>query len=92
MKALAQKVDVSKPADVEVFAKAVLDSFGKVDILVNNAEITKDNLLVRMSEQDWDDVLAINLKGTFLMTKSFVKFMMKARTGTDHQHHFRHRY
>lgn len=81
VKALAQKVDVSKPADVEAFAKAVLDGFGKVDILVNNAGITKDNLLVRMSEQDWDDVLAINLKGTFLMTKSFVKSMMKARTG-----------
>jgi 3-oxoacyl-[acyl-carrier protein] reductase len=81
VKALAQKVDVSKSADVEVFAKAVLEGFGKIDILVNNAGITKDNLLVRMSEQDWDDVLAINLKGTFLMTKAFVKSMMKARVG-----------
>jgi len=81
VKALAQKVDVSKSADVEAFAKAVLDGFGKIDILVNNAGITKDNLLVRMSEQDWDDVLAINLKGSFLMTKAFVKSMMKARIG-----------
>ena len=70
MKALAQKVDVSKAADVDAFAKSVLDTFGKVDILVNNAGITKDNLLLRMSEQDWDDVLAINLKSVFLMTRS----------------------
>jgi len=76
-----QKVDVSKGADVEAFAEAVLKTFGKVDILVNNAGITKDNLLLRMSEPEWDDVLAINLKGAFLMTKSFVRSMMKARQG-----------
>lgn len=81
VKALALKVDVSKGADAETFAKAVLDLFGKVDVLVNNAGITRDNLLVRMSEQEWDDVLSVNLKSTFLMTKAFVRSMMKARQG-----------
>lgn len=78
---LGLKVDVSKPAEVDGFAKAVLDKFGKVDILVNNAGITRDNLLLRMSEQEWDDVIDTNLKSTFLMTKVFVKPMMKARQG-----------
>lgn len=78
---LGLKVDVSKPAEVEGFAKAVLDKFGKLDILVNNAGITRDNLLLRMSEQEWDDVIDTNLKSTFLMTKVFVKPMMKARQG-----------
>lgn len=81
VKAFQQKVDVSKVADVEAFAKAVIETFGKADILVNNAGITKDNLLLRMSEQEWDDVLNINLKSTFLTTKFFVKSMMKARQG-----------
>jgi 3-oxoacyl-[acyl-carrier protein] reductase len=75
------KVDVSKGAEVEAFAKAVLDRFGKADILVNNAGITRDNLLLRMSEREWDEVLDTNLKSTFLMTKFFVKSMMKARQG-----------
>jgi 3-oxoacyl-[acyl-carrier protein] reductase len=78
---LALKVDVSKAGEVEAFSKSVLDQLGKVDILVNNAGITKDNLLIRMSEQEWDDVLDINLKSTFLMTKAFVRPMMKARQG-----------
>lgn len=81
VKCLAHKVDVSKVEAVETFSKAVFDTFGKVDVLVNNAGITKDNLLIRMSEQEWDDVLDINLKSTFLMTKAFVRPMMKARQG-----------
>ncbi len=81
VKALTMKVDVSKGSEVEIFSKAVLETFGKVDILVNNAGVTKDNLLLRMSEDEWDGVMAINLKGTFLMTKYFVKAMMKARQG-----------
>src|SRR5580658_1775009 len=81
VKCLAQKVDVSKAQEVEAFSKAVLDAFGKLDVLVNNAGITKDNLLIRMSEQEWDDVLDINLKSTFLVTKAFVRSMMKARQG-----------
>ncbi len=80
-KSLGRKVDVSRSGEVEAFSKAVLEAFGKVDILVNNAGITKDNLLLRMSEQEWDEVLSINLKSAFLMTKYFVKPMMKARQG-----------
>lgn len=78
---LALKLDVSKSSEVENFSKAVLESFGKVDILVNNAGITRDNLVLRMSEGDWEEVLNVNLKGAFLMTKYFVKQMMKARQG-----------
>jgi 3-oxoacyl-[acyl-carrier protein] reductase len=81
VKSFQLKVDVSKGPEVELFVKAVLEAFGKVDILVNNAGITKDNLLLRMSEQEWDDVLNINLKSAFLMTKYFIKPMMKARQG-----------
>ncbi len=81
VKCLAQKADVSKAQEVDSFSKAVLDTFGKVDVLVNNAGITKDNLLIRMSEQEWDDVIDINLKSAFLMTKAFVRSMMKARQG-----------
>ena len=81
VKSFQMKVDVSKGPEVELFVKAVLEAFGKADVLVNNAGITKDNLLLRMSEQEWDDVLNINLKSAFLMTKYFVKPMMKARQG-----------
>jgi 3-oxoacyl-[acyl-carrier protein] reductase len=81
VKSFQMKVDVSKGPEVEAFVKAVLEAFGKVDVLVNNAGITKDNLLLRMSEQEWDDVLNINLKSAFLMIKYFVKSMMKARSG-----------
>ena len=80
-RSLAQKVDVSKKDDVMAFSKAVLAAFGKVDILVNNAGITRDNLLILMGEQEWDDVLNTNLKSAFLMTKYFVKPMMKNKDG-----------
>jgi 3-oxoacyl-[acyl-carrier protein] reductase len=73
--------DVSKPEDVErMFAQAV-EKFGKVDILVNNAGITRDNLIVRLEEDDWDMVLSVNLKGAFLCTKAVARLMMKARWG-----------
>ncbi len=81
VKCLAQKTDVSKESEVEAFGKTVLETFGKIDILVNNAGITKDNLLIRMSSQEWDDVINVNLKSAFLMTKVFVRPMMKARQG-----------
>jgi len=81
VKSFQMKVDVSKGPEVESFVKVVLEMFGKIDILVNNAGITKDNLLLRMSEQEWDDVLNTNLKSAFLMTKYTVKQMMKARQG-----------
>ena len=80
-KALALEMDVTDFAKVEDGVNKILDKFGKVDILVNNAGITKDNLLLRMSESDWDAVLDINLKGVFICTKAIVKHMMKARKG-----------
>jgi 3-oxoacyl-[acyl-carrier protein] reductase len=78
---LAFQANVTKSDEVDAFCKAVMDKFGKVDILVNNAGITRDNLLIRMDEADWDAVLTVNLKGTFLASKAFVRPMMKARSG-----------
>ena len=80
-KALTGIVDVTKPADVDLFVQKTLDKFKKIDILVNNAGITRDGLLVRMSESDWDAVLAVNLKGAFNCTKAVSKVMMKQRDG-----------
>ena len=74
-------VDVTKPDQVDSFVQKTLDKFGKIDILVNNAGITKDTLLVRMSEADWDAVLSVNLKGAFLCAKAVSKIMMKQRDG-----------
>ncbi|HBE79353.1 MAG TPA: 3-oxoacyl-[acyl-carrier-protein] reductase [Firmicutes bacterium] len=73
--------NVTKEADCEAMVNEAVKTFGKLDILVNNAGITKDNLLLRMSEADWDAVLDINLKGTFLCTKAAIKPMMKQRSG-----------
>ena len=74
-------VDVTKSDQVEAFTQKILDKFKKIDILVNNAGITRDALLVRMSEADWDLVLAVNLKGAFNCTKAVSKVMMKQRDG-----------
>lgn len=74
-------VDVSRAADVQKTVDAVRDDFGRIDILVNNAGITRDGFLLRMSEQDWDAVLNVNLKGTFLFTKTVAKIMLKQRSG-----------
>lgn len=79
--ALTGIVDVTKASDVEAFVQKTLDKFKKIDILVNNAGITKDTLLVRMSESDWDAVLGVNLKGAFNCTKAVAKVMMKQRDG-----------
>src|ERR1039458_9236050 len=68
-------------ASVEAAAEQILKEAGRVDILVNNAGITKDGLLMRMSETDWDAVLDINLKGTFLFTKAFSRAFVKQRSG-----------
>jgi 3-oxoacyl-[acyl-carrier protein] reductase len=73
--------NVSDAASVEATAEQILTAAGKVDILVNNAGITKDGLLMRMSEADWDAVLDINLKGTFLFTKAFSRSLLKQRSG-----------
>jgi 3-oxoacyl-[acyl-carrier protein] reductase len=80
-KAKCFEADVSNAAAVEAVVSGVVEAFGKVDILVNNAGITKDTLMVRMSEQDWDAVLSVNLKGTFLFTKAVARPMMKQRSG-----------
>lgn len=82
VKAMAYSVNVTDGAQVaDICAKIVAD-FGHVDILVNNAGVTRDNLLLRMSEQDWDLVLDVNLKGAFLFTKGLVPSMMKQRGGS----------
>lgn len=73
--------DVSSAEDVANVVKEAVDAYGHIDILVNNAGITRDGLLMRMKEEDWDDVLTINLKGTFLMTKAVSRIMMKQRSG-----------
>ncbi len=75
-------VDVSKSKDVDEAVQKLLASFGKIDILVNNAGITKDNLLMRMSEEDWDLVMAVNLKSVYNTCKSLSRSMMKARSGS----------
>jgi 3-oxoacyl-[acyl-carrier protein] reductase len=80
-KSLALKVDVAKLDDVEKMVEAVLAQFGQIDILVNNAGIARDKLILRMTEEDWDAVLNINLKGTFNCTKAVVRHMSKQRSG-----------
>ncbi len=74
-------VDVSNGAAVQATVDRIAETFGKIDILVNNAGITRDTLLIRMSEEDWDKVLQVNLKGAFLFTKAVARPMMKQRAG-----------
>jgi len=74
-------VDVTNSDDVQKFIQKTLDKFGKIDILINNAGITRDGLLVRMADSDWDAVLNVNLKGAFNCTKAVAKVMMKQRSG-----------
>jgi 3-oxoacyl-[acyl-carrier protein] reductase len=80
-KALALHCDVSKAADIAEAVSAFCAQFSTIDILVNNAGITRDGLLVRMKEEDWDLVLAINLKSAFLCCKEVSRLMVKARSG-----------
>lgn len=77
----ASKGDVTKFEDVETGFKRVVDTFGKIDVLVNNAGITKDNLVLRMSDAEWDAVLAVNLKGPFNCTKAAFSPMRKVGGG-----------
>ena len=80
-KALAIVGNVTVPADVERMIDAAMEAFGRVDILVNNAGITRDGLLMRMKDEDWDAVLNVNLKGAFLCTRAAFKVMSKQRYG-----------
>ena len=73
--------DVTNLQNVTEIMNKILDKYKSIDILVNNAGITKDNLLLRMSESDWDDVMNINLKGVFNCTKVVTKAMLKAKQG-----------
>lgn len=73
--------DVSLQAEAERLVKAAVESFGRLDIMVNNAGTTRDTLLMRMSESDWDTVMDLNLKGTFYCTKAAIRPMLRARSG-----------
>ncbi len=75
-------VNVAEAESVDAGMKAVVKDFGALDVLVNNAGITKDGLLMRMSEADWDAVLSVNLRGSFLCTKAVIRQMMKQRSGS----------
>ena len=81
-RALPVAADVGDPAQVQAFVDQVMAGFGRIDILVCNAGVTRDNLLIRMSEEDWDAVLRTNLKGPFLLSKAVARPMMKQRSGS----------
>jgi 3-oxoacyl-[acyl-carrier protein] reductase len=81
-KSLALKANVAASADVTAMIDQVVEKFGRIDILVNNAGITRDGLILRMKDEDWDLVLSINLKGAFLCTKAALRYMSKQRGGT----------
>ncbi len=82
VKAKAYRSNTGDFAAAEVFVNEVMKEFGSIDVCVNNAGISKDNLLLRMTEDQWDDVISINLKGVFNMTKQVIKPMMKAKRGS----------
>ncbi|MHC1758674.1 MAG: 3-oxoacyl-[acyl-carrier-protein] reductase [Negativicutes bacterium] len=79
--ALLVQADVGDPAAVDAMIKVVVARFGKIDILVNNAGITRDNLIMRMKEEEWDAVIHTNLKGIFNCTKAVTRLMMKQKYG-----------
>lgn len=79
--AIAMACDISNGEIFQVLAKSVIEKFGSVDILVNNAGVTKDNLIMRMSDDDWNVVIDTNLKGAFNGTKAVTRHMMKQRSG-----------
>ncbi len=81
VKCLAVKGDVSSYENCETFVSQIINKFGKIDVLVNNAGITKDTLLMRMKKEDFEDVIDVNLVGTFNVTKNVISHMMKARSG-----------
>ncbi|HUG16599.1 MAG TPA: 3-oxoacyl-[acyl-carrier-protein] reductase [Thermomicrobiales bacterium] len=80
--ALAVKADITNADEVATLFEATLNTFGRLDALINNAGITRDTLLMRMSEADWDVVLTTNLKGAFLCSKAAIRPMMRQRSGS----------
>ncbi|WP_286884572.1 3-oxoacyl-ACP reductase FabG [Aneurinibacillus sp. UBA3580] len=80
-RAIVVKANVADAGEAEAMVKQTIDELGKLDILVNNAGITRDNLLMRMKEEEFDEVIATNLKGVFNCTKAVTRPMMKARSG-----------
>ncbi|WP_415578653.1 3-oxoacyl-ACP reductase family protein, partial [Hathewaya histolytica] len=82
VEAIGVECDVSKFESVETLVKKSLEYFGKIDILINNAGITKDTLLLRMKEEDFDNVIDVNLKGTFNCVRQVVPVMLKQRNGS----------
>ena len=81
VKCIAVKGDVSNFEDTQSFVKEIIEAYGKIDVLVNNAGITKDTLLMRMKKEDFEDVIDTNLVGTFNVTKNVITHMLKARSG-----------
>jgi len=81
VKTLAVKADVSKSEEAQNLIDKTMEAFGKIDIIVNNAGITRDNLIIRMSDAEWDSVINVNLKGVFNCMRSATKIMMKQRYG-----------
>lgn len=79
--AVAFQVDVANFKEVEKMVDSIVEKFSRIDILINNAGITRDKLILRMSEEDWDSVIQINLKGTFNCTKAALKYMSRQRSG-----------
>ena len=80
-KGSVEMFDVSDAAQVDAAVKRIVETHGKIDVLVNNAGITRDNLLLRMSEDEFDAVIRVNLKGTFMLTKTVTRHMIKQRSG-----------
>lgn len=81
VKAISVQANVSDSESVQSLMNTAIEQFGSIDILVNNAGITRDNLIMRMKEDEWDDVINTNLKGVFLATKAVTRQMMKQRSG-----------
>jgi len=79
---IAVQSDASKMEDAQQLVQTTLDTFDRIDILINNAGITKDNLMLRMTEEQWDGVIAVNLKSVFNLTKSVLRTMLKQRSGS----------
>ncbi|GAI91967.1 unnamed protein product, partial [marine sediment metagenome] len=82
VKVEAFKVDVTRYEDVDKAVDEVVDKLGRIDVLVNNAGITRDNLLLAMSDEEWDPVIAVNLKGTFNMIRAAGRRMLRQRSGS----------